>query len=236
MSSPTQPGLPARVPAQSEWPEGASRVRPELRSFATVPRGAVKYAYLNPEGLLRDRLYWLIVEKSWGQNELHAVIKKHPEWQIERDFRLSDAAKLLNCTLPQISRAARDLKEDGRLDDVSGILRLATNPKPKPRRCQEAGSDREAKWIQAYDKELSRSTNFVADPIKARQNLARRFSNAPKEQISTARKTAARLTAGAAEIAAELTKLENLQTPNSDNREHIESAKLSGAGQPGRET
>ena len=231
MISPAQPDRPAKVPAQSESLEGASRIRPELRPFAPVPRGALQYAYLNPRGLLRDRLYWLIVEKSWGQNELRAVIKKPPDWHTERDFRLSDAAKLLNRSFPEVSRAARDLKEDGRLDDVSRILRPATNPKPKPKRYQETGSDREAKWIKAIDRELSRSTNFVADPIK-KQNLTKRFSNAPKEQITNARKTAARLTAGAGEIVVELARLENQQAPSPDNLEQVESADLAGTGHP----
>ena len=231
MSLPAQSGSPVKVPAQSEWTAGASRVRPELHPFATVPRSAIQYAYLNPDGLPRDRLYWLIVEKSWVQNELHAVIKKPPGWQIESNFRLSDAAKLLKCSLSEVSRAAKDLKEDGRLEDVGGILRPAINPKAKPKRFPETGSDREARWIKTYDRELSRSANFV-DPIKAKENLTKRFSNAPKEQISTARKAAARLTAGAGEIAAELARLENEQAPNPDNLEQVESASLTGTAQP----
>jgi hypothetical protein len=100
------------------------------------------------------------------------------------------------------------LKDQGELSEGSGKFRLAIDD-PKP-----AKPPREARapdLFLRHDREISRSSNYFADPDEVKQKLNQRFAAAPANQISDAKRKLEVLREGVTVAKAELARLENEQ-------------------------
>ena len=187
MSSPTRSGDPKKQP-RSESPEG-KEVRRELKPFTPVPDAIVKSLWSNKRLPHTERLFFWLAEKSWGQNQLDAVVVKQKPgtgtWEIEGFVRLKEAEKPLGISRSEIYRAAGKLKEEGRLEKTAaGALRLSVGP------MRQAGpapvADTEALRRITFDREMTRAEHNFPENGASRLDLDWRLKTASPAEISRA--------------------------------------------------